>query len=91
MNDISSVSNAVEMTCLWRTRPWRMSIDLSSRENVVPEGLLLLLLFLFVLVVMEILSGGGHEDFDMMLVMMLLCMLVSYDVYRIDLAGVSFS
>ena len=57
MNDISSVSNAVEMTCLWSTRPWRMSIDLlSRRENVVPEGLLLLFL-----------CGGGREDFDMVL------------------------
>lgn len=56
MNDISSVSNAVEMTCSWSTRPWRMSMDLSRRENVVPEGLLLLFL-----------CDGGREDFDMVL------------------------
>mmetsp|Transcript_27825 Transcript_27825/g.43777 ORF Transcript_27825/g.43777 Transcript_27825/m.43777 type:complete len:96 (-) Transcript_27825:148-435(-) len=75
MNDISSVSNVVEMTCLWSMRPWRMSrflLDfLSSRENVVPgEGLLLL----------AILCRGGHDfleaaDFDMVLAM-LLCYVV---------------
>lgn len=43
-------------------------MDLSKRENVVPEGLLLLLLLLlFVLVVMAILCGAGHADFDMVL------------------------
>ena len=79
MNDISSVSNVVEMTCLWSTRPWRMSrflLDLSSRENVVVPGEGLFLL--------AILCRGGHDfleaaDFDMVLAMvrcyvvMLLC------------------